>query len=239
MKRQLQKNQVLALLPESIFAAWSEHLEVVDLAMGKVLFEDGPWPSHVYFPTSAIVSFVYVLENGASAEVAMTGREGMAGMYLLMGGGKSHNRAIVHTPGQAVRLPLKVLQDSFKQNTEVQSIFLRFMQALITQMAQIAVCHRHHTLEQQLCRMLLLVLDRLDGHTIVMTHEVISQLLGVRREGVTLSAKRLMQEGVIHYARGRITVIDRHALEHKACECYGVIRHEYGRLLQPRAHAHV
>jgi CRP-like cAMP-binding protein len=237
MKRQFQKNQILALLPEPTFAAWSDHLELVNLPMGKVLFEAGPGPSHVYFPTTAIVSFVYVLENGGSAEVAMTGREGMAGMYLLMGGGKSHNRAIVYTPGQAARLPLKVLQDSFQLEPEVQRIFLLFMQALVIQMAQIAVCHRHHTLEQQLCRMLLLVMDRLEGRTIEMTREVISQLMGVRREGVTLAAKRLMQEGVIHYARGRITIIDRHTLEHKACECYGVIRFEYARLLRRCAHA--
>ena len=153
-------------------------------------------------------------------------------MYMLMGGGKSHNQAIVQTSGQLIRIPLSVVIKSFNQGHEVQSIFWLFTRALITQMAQIAVCHRHHTLDQQLCRMLLLTLQRIDGDTIMMTHEGIANLLGVRREGVTIAAKKLMHEGIISYVRGRITVHDRSALERRSCECYDVIRQEYKRLLQ-------
>ena len=200
--------------------------------MGAVLYEPGSTLSHIYFPTTAIASWVYVLENGASTEIAMTGREGVVGMYMLMGGGKSHNQAIVQTSGQLIRIPLSVVIKSFNQGHEVQSIFWLFTRALITQMAQIAVCHRHHTLDQQLCRMLLLTLQRIDGDTIMMTHEGIANLLGVRREGVTIAAKKLMHEGSISYIRGRITVHDRSALERRSCECYDVIRQEYKRLLQ-------
>lgn len=239
MTKSIARNQVLAMLPEATYQAWSQHFEIVDLPLGKVLYEAGSSLPFVYFPTTAIVSWVYMLENGASAEVAMTGREGIAGIYLLMGGGKSHNRAIVQTAGQAIRLPLKFLLHNFKNDADVQRIFLLFMQALTIQIAQIAVCHRHHTLDQQLCRILLLLLDRMDDNTITMTHEVISELLGVRREGIALAAKKLMQESLIHYVRGHITVIDRPALEKKSCECYGVIQREYGRLLHPHAFAHV
>ena len=199
--------------------------------MGKVIYEPGSILSHMYFPTTAIVSWVYVLENGASTEIAMTGREGVVGMYMLMGGGKSHNQAIVQTAGQAIRIPVKLVMDTFSQGHQVQSIFWLFTRGLITQMAQIAVCHRHHTVDQQLSRMLLLTLDRMDDNTIVMTHEVIASLLGVRREGVTMAAKKLMDEGIIRYARGRITIQNRTGLEQRACECYGVIRQEYARLL--------
>lgn len=204
--------------------------------MGKVLYDPSSTLSHMYFPTSAIVSWVYMLENGATTEIAMTGREGVLGMYMLMGGGKTQNQGIVQTTGQAIRLPVQVVLDAFSQGHEVQSIFWLFTRALITQMAQIAVCHRHHTLDQQLCRMLLLTLNRMDGDTIVMTHEVIASLLGVRREGVTMAAKKLMQEGIIRYARGRITVLDRSALAQRACECYGAIQREYERLLPQSTH---
>lgn len=231
MPRKFTKNNILNLLPETTYTAWAPYFETVDLPMGKVIYEPGSILSHMYFPTTAIVSWVYVLENGASTEIAMTGREGVVGMYMLMGGGKSHNQAMVQTAGQAIRVPVKLVMDTFNQGHQVQSIFWLFTRALITQMAQIAVCHRHHSLDLQLSRMLLLTLDRMDDNTIVMTHEVIASLLGVRREGVTMAAKKLMQEGIICYARGRITILNRPALEQRACECYGVIRQEYERLL--------
>ena len=231
MLRKLTKNNILNLLPEVTYTAWAPYFETVELHMGKVIYEPGSILSHMYFPTTAIVSWVYVLENGASTEIAMTGREGVVGMYMLMGGGKSHNQAIVQTAGQAIRIPVKLVMDTFSQGHQVQSIFWLFTRGLITQMAQIAVCHRHHTVDQQLSRMLLLTLDRMDDNTIVMTHEVIASLLGVRREGVTMAAKKLMDEGIIRYARGRITIQNRTALEQRACECYGVIRQEYARLL--------
>jgi CRP-like cAMP-binding protein len=232
MLRRFQQNHILALLPNATYTDWDPHFEIINLPMGKVLYEPGALLGHVYFPTTAIISWVYVLSNGACTEVVMTGREGLVGMYQLMGGGKSHNRAIVQTAGQAVRIPLSVVLSSFTQDQHVQRLFLLYTQAMITQMAQIGVCHRHHTLDQQLCRMLLLTLDRLEGETIRMTHELISDLLGVRREGVTLAAKRLMKANIIHYSRGRITVLNRAELEHKACECYSVIYQEYERLLQ-------
>ena len=231
MSRRHQQNHILALLTEASYSEWAPHFEILDLPMGKVLYEPGSTLSHIYFPTTAIVSWVYVLENGASTEIAMTGREGVVGMYMLMGGGKSHNQAIVQTAGQAIRVPVKLVMDTFSQGHQVQSIFWLFTRGLITQMAQIAVCHRHHTVDQQLSRMLLLTLDRMDNNTIVMTHEVIASLLGVRREGVTMAAKKLMDEGIIRYARGRITIQNRTALEQRACECYGVIHQEYERLL--------
>ncbi len=236
MTRQISKNNILNLLPASTYNAWAPYFEVIELPMGQVLYDPSSTLSHMYFPTSAIVSWVYMLENGATTEIAMTGREGVLGMYMLMGGGKTQNQGIVQTAGQAIRLPVQVVLDAFSQGHEVQSIFWLFTRALITQMAQIAVCHRHHTLDQQLCRMLLLTLNRMDGDTIVMTHEVIASLLGVRREGVTMAAKKLMQEGIIRYARGRITVLDRSALAQRACECYGVIQREYERLLPQSTH---
>jgi CRP-like cAMP-binding protein len=231
MPRKFTRNNILNLVPETTYAAWAPYFETVELPMGKVLYEPSSTLSHIYFPTTAIASWVYVLENGASTEIAMTGREGVVGMYMLMGGGKSHNQAIVQTAGQAIRVPVKLVMDTFNQGHQVQSIFWLFTRSLITQMAQIAVCHRHHTVDQQLSRMLLLTLDRMDNNTIVMTHEVIASLLDVRREGVTMAAKKLMDEGIIRYARGRITIQNRTALEQRACECYGVIHQEYERLL--------
>ena len=236
MSRQFTQNNILNLLPEATHQSWVPYFENVELAMGQVLYAPGSTLSHMYFPTTAIVSWVYVLENGATTEIAMTGREGVVGMYMLMGGGKTHNQAIVQTAGQAIRIPVHVVLHTFSQEQQVQSLFWMFTRALITQMAQIAVCHRHHTLDQQLCRMLLLILKRIDGNTIVMTHEVIASLLGVRREGVTMAAQKLMQEGTIRYARGRITILDKPALEQRVCECYGVIRQEYERLLPVHKH---
>jgi CRP-like cAMP-binding protein len=236
MSRQFTQNNILNLLPEATHQSWVPYFENVELAMGQVLYAPGSTLSHMYFPTTAIVSWVYVLENGATTEIAMTGREGVVGMYMLMGGGKTHNQAIVQTAGQAIRIPVHVVLHTFSQEQQVQSLFWMFTRALITQMAQIAVCHRHHTLDQQLCRMLLLILKRIDGNTVVMTHEVIASLLGVRREGVTMAAQKLMQEGTIRYARGRITILDKPALEQRVCECYGVIRQEYERLLPVHKH---
>jgi len=236
MTRQITQNNILNLLPDATYSAWEPYFESVELPMGQVLYDPSSTLSHMYFPTSAIVSWVYMLENGATTEIAMTGREGVLGMYMLMGGGKTQNQGIVQTAGQAIRLPVQVVLDTFSQGHEVQSIFWLFTRALITQMAQIAVCHRHHTLDQQLCRMLLLTLDRIDGDTIVMTHEVMASLLGVRREGVTMAAQKLMHEGIIRYARGRITVLDRARLAQRACECYGVIHQEYERLLPQSPH---
>jgi CRP-like cAMP-binding protein len=236
MSRQFSNNNILNLLPDATYQNWASYFENVELATGQVLYEPGSTLSHMYFPTTAIVSWVYVLENGATTEIAMTGREGVIGMYMLMGGGKTHNQAIVQTAGQAIRIPVHVVLHTFSQEQQVQSLFWMFTRALITQMAQIAVCHRHHTLDQQLCRMLLLILKRIDGNTIVMTHEVIASLLGVRREGVTMAAQKLMQEGTIRYARGRITILDKPALEQRVCECYGVIRQEYERLLPVHKH---
>jgi CRP-like cAMP-binding protein len=236
MSRQFSNNNILNLLPDATYQNWASYFENVELAMGQVLYAPGSTLSHMYFPTTAIVSWVYVLENGATTEIAMTGREGVVGMYMLMGGGKTHNQAIVQTAGQAIRIPVHVVLHTFSQEQQVQSLFWMFTRALITQMAQIAVCHRHHTLDQQLCRMLLLILKRIDGNTVVMTHEVIASLLGVRREGVTMAAQKLMQEGTIRYARGRITILDKPALEQRVCECYGVIRQEYERLLPVHKH---
>lgn len=236
MSRQFSNNNILNLLPDATYQNWASYFENVELATGQVLYEPGSTLSHMYFPTTAIVSWVYVLENGATTEIAMTGREGVIGMYMLMGGGKTHNQAIVQTAGRAIRIPVHVVLHTFSQEQQVQSLFWVFTRALITQMAQIAVCHRHHTLDQQLCRMLLLILKRIDGNTVVMTHEVIASLLGVRHEGVTMAAQKLMQEGTIRYARGRITILDKPTLEERVCECYGVIRQEYERLLPVHKH---
>lgn len=233
MTSQNNKNHILAMLPADVLTAWQADLETMALRQGQVLYEPGQTLSHLYFPTTAIVSWVYVLENGASTEVAMTGKESVIGMYLLMGGGKSLNHALVQTAGQALRIPVARVLASFQQahGQEVQAVFWLFTRALITQMAHVAVCHRHHSLEQQLSRMLLMTLDRSEGNTIGLTHDMLARFLGVRREGVTVAAQKLMHDGIIHYARGHITVQDRAALEQRSCECYGVIRQEYARLL--------
>jgi CRP-like cAMP-binding protein len=189
---------------------------------------------HVYFPTSAIVSLLYVLENGASAEIAVVGREGIVGISLFMGGGSSPNRAVVQSAGKGFRLSAKALQEEFQRAGPVLHLLLRYTQALIAQMSQTAVCNRHHSLDQQLCRWLLLSLDRLPGDDLVMTQELISNMLGVRREGVTEAAMSLQAAGLIRYARGRISVLDRPGLEQRSCECYRVVKKEYDRLLPGR-----
>jgi CRP-like cAMP-binding protein len=190
--------------------------------------------AHVYFPTTAIVSLLYVMEDGASAEIAVVGHEGVVGIALFMGGGSTPSRAVVQSAGLGYRLAAQAVKDEFERAGPVMHLFLRYTQALITQMAQTAVCNRHHTLDKQLCRWLLLSLDRLQGHELVMTQELIANMLGVRREGVTEAALKLQAAGLIRYARGHITVLDRPALEARTCECYSVVKSEYDRLLPPR-----
>ena len=233
MQRQPRKNHILASLPESVFQTWEPFFEFVELPLGQVICEQGGTLSHIYFPTSCIVSWVHLLENGASTEISMTGREGLVGLYQIMGARQTTNRALVQTGGSAVRLRLNAVLASFQQDMRVQQIILGFAQALITQMAQVSVCRQHHSLEEQLCRMLLFTLDRQDRPTIFLTQELMANLLGVRREGVTLAASRLMKDGVIDYARGRITVNDRAALQTRTCECYDVVQHAYERLQTP------
>jgi len=225
-----RRNRLLATLPEAEWKRWLPRLEPVVMPLGEVLYESGATLSHVYFPTTAIVSLLYVMENGASAEIAVVGREGVVGISLFMGGESTPSRAVVQSAGTGYRLAAKVLKDEFNR-PPVLHLLLRYTQALITQMAQTAVCNRHHTLDQQLCRWLLLSLDRLEGPDLVMTQELIANMLGVRREGVTESAHKLQGAGLIRYARGHITVLDRPALESRACECYAVVKREYDRLL--------
>ena len=227
----LQQNQLLASLPDAARAHWLSHLERVDMPLGKVLYESGGTLTHVYFPTTSIVSLLYVMDDGASAEIAVVGNEGIIGISLFMGGASTPSRAVVQSAGQAFRLNATLMMQEFNQGGPVLHLLLRYTQALITQMAQTAVCNRHHSVDQQLCRWLLLSLDRLQSKELVMTQELIANMLGVRREGVTEAAGRLQQAGLIRYARGHITVLDRRALEARCCECYAVVKKEYDRLL--------
>jgi CRP-like cAMP-binding protein len=226
-----RQNHLLAALPDDVLHHLLPRLERVDLPLGQVLYESGNTLSHVYFPTSAIVSLLYVMENGASAEIAVVGNEGIVGISLFMGGESTPSRAVVQSAGLGFRLPAQEIKDEFNRAGPAMHLLLRYTQALITQMAQTAVCNRHHSLDQQLCRWLLLSLDRLQGNELVMTQELIANMLGVRREGVTEAARKLQSSGVIRYARGRITVLDRDALEDRTCECYAVVKKEYDRLL--------
>jgi CRP-like cAMP-binding protein len=226
-----RKNRLLAALPEDALERWLPHLEPVDMPLGLVLYEPGSTLSHVYFPTSAIVSLLYVMKNGASAEIAVVGNEGIVGISLFMGGGSTPSRAVVQSAGKGFRLAAQLMKDEFDLAGPALNLLLRYTQALITQMAQTAVCNRHHTLHQQLCRWLLLSLDRLQGTELVMTQELIANMLGVRREGVTEAAQKLQNLGVIDYKRGRIQVLDRAGLEKCTCECYAVVKTEYERLL--------
>lgn len=224
-------NDLLASLPPAEWARLAPQLETVELPLGKVLYESGATMGHVYFPTTAIVSLLYVMEDGASAEIAVVGNEGVVGIALFMGGETTPSRAVVQSAGQGYRLRAPVIKDEFNRSGPVMHLLLRYTQALITQMAQTAVCNRHHSLDQQLCRWLLLSLDRLKGNELVMTQELIANMLGVRREGVTEAALKLARLGLIRYARGHITVLDRAALEARVCECYAVVKKEYDRLL--------
>ena len=225
------KNRLLAALGEEEWRRFQPLLEPVDLPLGHVLYESGKTLSHVYFPTTAIVSLLYVLENGASAEIAVVGNEGLVGVSLFMGGGSTPSRAVVQSAGHGYRLKAKDMKDEFGRGGPVMHLVLRYTQALITQMSQTAVCNRHHTLDQQLCRWLLLSLDRIEGSELVMTQELIANMLGVRREGVTEGAAKLQNADLIKYSRGHITVLDRVGLEHRTCECYAVVKKEYDRLL--------
>jgi CRP-like cAMP-binding protein len=224
-------NHLLAALPDAEWHRWLPTLESIDMPLGQVLYESGKTLTHVYFPTTSIVSLLYVMENGASAEIAVVGNEGIVGISLFMGGESTPSRAVVQSAGRGLRLAAQLMKDEFDKNGLVLHLLLRYTQALITQMAQTGVCNRHHSLDQQLCRWLLLSLDRLQGDELVMTQELIANMLGVRREGVTEAALHLQQAGLIRYARGRISVLDRAGLEKRTCECYAVVKKEYDRLL--------
>jgi CRP-like cAMP-binding protein len=229
--RAMQQNALLAALPEAVRERLAPDLELVDMPLGRVLYESGDKLRHVYFPTESIVSLLYVMESGASAEISVVGNDGIVGVALFMGGESTPSRAIVQSAGHAFQLPGTALLDEFNRQEEFQLLLLRYTQALITQMAQTAVCNRHHTIDQQLCRWLLLSLDRLPDNRLVMTQELIANMLGVRREGVTEAAGKLQAQGIIEYHRGHITVLDRTALEGLCCECYAVVKKETDRLL--------
>src|SRR5690349_13130019 len=226
-----QDNQILRALPKNERERLFPHLKLVEMPLGMVLYESGAALRHIYFPTDSIVSLLYVMKDGASAEIAVVGNEGLVGISLFMGGETTPSRAVVQSAGRAYRLRAKVLKAEFEFGGPLQHLLLRYTQALITQMAQTAVCNRHHSIEQQLCRWLLLSMDRLPTNVLTMTQELIANMLGVRREGVTASAGKLQEAGLIHYSRGRITILDRLKLEKRVCECYGVVKKEFERLL--------
>jgi CRP-like cAMP-binding protein len=235
-----QANRLLAALPDASLQGLLPHLEAVPLPLGMVVYESGGEQRYVYFPTSCIVSLLYVLADGSSAEIAVTGNEGVVGISLFMGGETTPSRAVVQSAGQGYRLRGDLLRKEFESGGVLQHLLLRYTQALITQMTQTAVCNRHHSVDQQLCRWLLLSLDRLPGNVLVMTQELIANMLGVRREGVTEAAGKLQADGLIRYSRGKITILDREQLEARVCECYAVVKREYDRLLQqhPLEHTH-
>jgi CRP-like cAMP-binding protein len=226
-----QQNHLLAALPQSDFERLLPNLELVPMPLGEALYESGGRLQHVYFPTTSIVSLLYVMEDGASAEIAVVGNEGILGISLFMGGETTPSRAVVQSAGYGYRMKAQVLKQEFNRAGPVMHLLLRYTQALITQMAQTAVCNRHHSVEQQLCRWLLLSLDRLSTDELSMTQELIANMLGVRREGVTEAAGKLQRAGLIRYSRGRITVINRPGLEKEVCECYAVVKKEFDRLL--------
>ncbi len=232
------QNHILAALPADVQQRIFPYLEETPMSLGEVLYEPGDKMRHVYFPTNCIVSLLYVMESGASAEISVVGNEGLVGISLFMGGESTSSRAIVQSGGSGYRLAGQRLVDEFDRHGELMSLVLRYTQALITQMAQTAVCNRHHTIDQQLCRWLLLSLDRLSTNHLVMTQELIANMLGVRREGVTESAGRLQHLGVIEYRRGHIEVVDRPRLEQLSCECYAVVKKETDRLLKPGGRIH-
>ena len=224
-------NHLLPALPEATYQGLLHFLEPVPLPLGLAVVESGGAQGYVYFPTSSIVSLLYVLADGASAEIAVTGNEGVVGIALFMGGETTPSRAVVQSAGHGYRLRAGVLKKQFETGGVLQHLLLRYTQALITQMTQTAVCNRHHSVDQQLCRWLLLSLDRLASNEVAMTQELIANMLGVRREGVTEAAGHLQAAGLIHYSRGKITVLDRPKLEGRVCECYAVVKREYDRLL--------
>jgi CRP-like cAMP-binding protein len=234
-----KQNHLLAALPVTEFERIAPHLESVPMKLGAVLYEPGSELKHVYFPTSSIVSLLYVMEDGASAEIAVVGNEGILGISLFMGGETTPSRAVVQSEGFGYRLPAHLLKQEFNRAGPMMLLLLRYTQALITQMSQTAVCNRHHSIDQQLCRWLLLRIDRLPSDELTMTQELIANMLGVRREGVTDAAGKLRDAGIIEYSRGHIKVVDRKKLEQKVCECYAVVKNEVDRLLSdiPRNNA--
>jgi CRP-like cAMP-binding protein len=229
-----QENHILEALPQPERERLFPHLQLITLPLGKVLYESGDTLRHIYFPTDSIVSLLYVLQNGQSAEIAVVGNDGAIGVALFMGGETTTNRAIVQSAGSAYQLTGARLKEEFERHGETLHILLRYTQALITQMTQTAVCNRHHTVDQQLCRWLLLSLDRLPSAELIMTQELIAGMLGVRREGVTDAAGKLQKLGVISYQRGHIKVLDRPRLEQLSCECYAVVKKETDRLMPLR-----
>lgn len=227
-------NQLLAALPGEELTRWRDNLELVDLHLGQVLYDSGSPLSHVYFPCSAIVSLLYATESGESAEIAMVGNEGVVGISLFIAGEKTPNRAVVRSAGFGYRVGAATIKEAFNRSAPVMHLLLRYTQALITQMAQTAVCNRHHSVDQQLCRWLLMSLDRLQGNELSVTQELIANDLGVRRESVTEAAIKLQRAGLITYARGHVKALDRPALQLRSCECYAVVKTEYARLLPKR-----
>src|SRR6202161_3377343 len=233
-----RKNQLLAALPEPELQRWLPHLEYVDMRLGEVLYEAGSILSHVYFPTTAIVSLLYVMQNGESAEIAVVGNDGVVGISLFMGGDSTSSRALIQSAGGAYRLGAQLMKEEFDRGGPVLHLLLRYTQALITQMVQTAACNRHHSLDQQLCRWLLLSLDRLQGTDMVMTQQLIADMLGVSEEVATGGALKLRDAGLIDYVLGRILVLNRQGLEKRTCECYAVVKKEYDRLLPDKLGAY-
>jgi len=226
-----KQNQLLLALPPDVYARLEPHLEPLSMELGWALYESGATQGYVYFPTTSIVSLLYVMEDASSAEIAIVGNEGVVGIALFMGGESTPSRAVVQSSGSGYRLKGTMMKSEFNKGGDLQHMLLHYTQALITQMAQTAVCNRHHSVDQQLCRWLLLSMDRLPSNELTMTQELIANMLGVRREGVTEAAGHLQAAGLIHYSRGKITVLDRPRLEKRVCECYAVVKREYDRLL--------
>lgn len=229
-----RRNSLLAALPSAEYERIAVHLELVSMKLGEVLYEPGGKMRHVYFPTTAIVSLLYVMRDGDSAEMAIVGRDGILGVSIFMGGDTTTSRAVVQSAGFGYRMKVDLLKEEFERFGPTMQLLLRYTQALLTQMGQTAVCNRHHTIDEQLCRWLLLSLDRLGSNELSMTQELIANMLGVRREGVTQAAGALQDDGLIRYSRGKITVLDRPRLEARACECYAVVKAEFDRLLPSR-----
>lgn len=226
-----EQNDLFRSMPSDVWDRVAPYLEPIDLPLGKVLYEPGMKMGHVYFPTTSIVSLLYALENGSSAEIAIVGHEGIVGISIFMGGESTSSRAVVQSAGRGYRIKSNLILDEFNRSGPLMHLLLRYTQALITQMSQTAVCNRHHSLDQQFCRWLLLSLDRLPGNQLDMTQELIANMLGVRREGVTEAALKVQKAGLIKYARGHITILDRSGLEQRTCECYQVVKTEYDRIL--------
>ena len=224
-------NHLIAALPADEFIRLKPNLEPVSLALGEVIYESGEQLEYIYFPTTAIISLLYIMENGSTAEIGMSGNDGLVGIALYMGGSTTPSRAVVQSAGNAFRMPSKALKDEFSRGGVFQKILLRYTQSLMTQISQTAVCNRLHSVEQQLCRWLLINHDLLQTNKLIMTHDLIANMLGVRREGVSIAAGNLQKKGLIKYVRGTITMLDRYALELAACECYRVVKDEYDRLL--------